>query len=214
MKAFIFDFDGVIIDSERHWDNDAYDVYHSFIPTFTRKDDADLKGRNMHDIYAMLVQKFGLTLTKDEYMKIIDRYASTVYREKAVLIPGVQALIKRLQDAHIPIAIASSGELTWINIALERLNMRGVFPLIVMAADVGVGKPDPAVYLETARRMGVKPEECIALEDSTNGIKSATAAGITCIAIKHPWGYPQDLSQADRIVESMDEVTMELLEGF
>lgn len=214
MKAFIFDFDGVIIDSERHWDRDAYDVYHSFIPTFTREDDADLKGRNMHDIYKMLVEKFGITLTKDEYMEIIDRYASSVYREKSQLIPGVQDLIRRLQDAHVPMAIASSGERTWINIALERLNMANVFPLIVMAADVGIGKPDPAVYLEAARRLEVEPKDCIALEDSTNGVASAKAAGMTCIAITHPWGYTQNLSRADMIVKSMDEITMELLKSF
>lgn len=211
MNAFIFDFDGVIVDSELHWDKDAYDVYRSFIPSFTREDDKNLKGRNIDDIYTMLVKDFGLTMSKSEYKGIIEDYASDMYEKRAQLLPGTMELIERLRQQSIPFGIASSGERQWVDLTLKRFDMTDTFEHIVMAADVGIGKPDPAVYLEAARRLGADPSTCVAYEDSTNGLRSAKAAGMTCIAIKHEWGYQQDLSLADLVVASHDELTDEVL---
>lgn len=211
MKAFIFDFDGVIVDSEKYWDKDAYDVYHSIAPSFTREDDAALKGRSIQDIYPMLVRDFGVTMSEQEYRTVITEYADRLYSERTELLAGIRALIDRLQRKSIPIGIASSGELKYIHLILEKYGMMDIFDPIVMAADVGIGKPDPAVYLEAARLMGCTPAECVAYEDSKNGVAAAKAAGMTCIAIRHDWGYEQDLSAADMIVTSHDELTEEIL---
>ncbi len=214
MKAFIFDFDGVIVDSELHWDKDAYDVYKSIVPSFTREDDRNLKGRSLVEIYGILVSDFGATIGKNEYFAIVDRYAQTLYGEKAKLLPGIRELIARLDKLSIPIAIASSGERRWIDLILEREDLKKHFQHIVMATDVGIGKPDPAVYLEAAKRLGHVPDDCVAYEDSTNGLRASTSAGMFSIAIKHPWGYVQDLSLANIVVESHDELTEETLRSF
>lgn len=211
MNAFIFDFDGVIVDSELHWDRDALAFYQTIIPSFTREDDKNLKGRNLNDIYKMLVSDYGVTMSKEEYNSLIDTFADRLYKEQTQLIAGTKELIERIRELKVPIAIASSGERRWINVVLERMNMTDVFNPIVLAADVGIGKPDPTVYLEAARILNVDPVTCVAYEDSTNGLRSAKSAGMTCVAIKHPWGYEQDLSLADMIVTSHDELTAEIL---
>lgn len=211
MQAFIFDFDGVIVDSELHWDNDAIQLYQSLLPNFTRKDDAKLKGRNVRDIYRSLVQDYGAAFSWEEYMESMNVYARTMYAEKAQLIPGILALIDRLQERSIPLALASSSEREWIEIAIKRLDLTYIFTHIVTATDVGIGKPDPAVYLEAARLLKQEPTACIALEDSTHGITAAKSARMKCIGLSHPWGYVQDLTAADTIVEKIDDITMDLL---
>lgn len=213
MKAIIFDFDGVIVDSEYHWDAHSLGVYRTFIPTFTKDDDMKLKGRNTHDIYEMLVQNYGFQMPKEQYLEIIGKFAHQVYAEWTKPLPGVQDFIERLKQRSIPFGIASSGHHEWINIALHRLNLN-MFNTIVTAQDVGIGKPDPAVYKEAARQMGFDPKDCVAIEDSTNGLLSAKGAGMKCIALHHTQGYIQDLSLAELVIEHFDELTEEVLMKF
>lgn len=205
--AVIFDFDGVVVDSELYWDAGTVDVYREMVPTWTEEDDRTLKGRNVHDIYEMLVRDHGATFDKQRYLDHIDAFATSIYAEKTQPMDGLLDLVDRIAAARIPIAIASSSERRWIDLALARLRIEEVFPVIVTARDVGRGKPDPAVYLEAARRLGVDPAACAAIEDSTNGILSAKAAGMTCIGLLHMGGaYAQDLSQADIIVDGLREI--------
>lgn len=214
MKAVIFDFDGVIVDSEYHWDAESLKVYQSFIPSFTKEDDMNLKGRSVHDIYTMLKEKHGVTFSKEEYLAYLEEFTKRIYGELTKPMPGVREFIERLNANNIPMSIASSGQHDWINLALSRLELDGIFNLIVTAQDVGVGKPDPAVYREAARQMGFDPKDCVAIEDSTNGLRSAKGAGMKCIALHHTQGYIQDLSEADLVIEHFDELTDEVLAGF
>ncbi len=213
MKAIIFDFDGVIVDSEYHWDAHSLEVYREFVPTFTKDDDMKLKGRSTPDIYKMLIQNYGLTMPLEKYQEIIGKFAHRIYSEWTKPLPGVIELVERLQKRSIPFGIASSSRHKWIDTALERFNLTNIFNPIVTAEDVGIGKPDPAVYREAARQMGFAPEDCIAIEDSTNGLRSAKGAGMKCIAMHHTEGYIQDLSEADLVIEHFDELTDDVLNG-
>ncbi len=213
MRAFIFDFDGVIVDSEVHWDKHSFSTYKEIIPDFTEEFDKQLKGRNTHDIYDMLIRDFDFSMSKEEYMAHINKLTDEIYGKWSKLLPGLMELLDLLKKRSVPVGIASSGERMWIEPTLKRLGMEGVFDPIVTAKDVGIGKPDPAVYLETARQMGHNPADCVALEDSTNGVKSAKAAGMICIGLHHPGvGYAQDLSLADVQVNGLSEIDEEMLQ--
>lgn len=211
MKAFIFDFDGVVVDSEYHWDKHSLPTYKALVPAYDEAYDMQLKGRNTHDIYNMLVRDFGVTFTKEEYMAHIGQLTNQIYGELTKLLPGIESLVARLRAMNIPTAIASSGEREWIEAALKRLKMEQVFSPIVTAVDVGIGKPDPAVYLEAARLLNVDPTECVALEDSENGVLSAKAAGMYCIGLHHQEGYMQNLDNADVQIQLLEEITEEML---
>ncbi len=211
MKAFIFDFDGVVVDSEIYWDKYSLPMHREIMPAFDEEYDKKLKGRNMHDIYDMLVQDLGLTFTREEYLAYMSTLTDRIYGELSALLPGIQSLVELLRSWHIPTAIASSGARVWIEGTLERLHMKDAFSPIVTAVDVGIGKPDPAVYLEAARLMNVSPADCIAFEDSTNGVLSAKAAGMYCIGLHHEFGYQQNLKQADKEIWKVEELTEEYL---
>jgi beta-phosphoglucomutase len=213
MRAIIFDFDGVIVDSETYWDAETIHVYQQMFLDWTDADDRRLKGRNVHDIYDMLAGEYGFTMPKEEYMRRLNAFALGIYETRTQLLDGVTELVKLVKGRGLPSAIASSSEREWIDIALKRLGMVGVFQPIVTARDVGIGKPDPAVYLEAARRLGVPPADCLAIEDSPNGIKAAKAAGMYCIGLRHLDGkYPDPLSEADKVVTSLREIDDALLE--
>ncbi|HSS96836.1 MAG TPA: HAD family hydrolase, partial [Terriglobales bacterium] len=102
---------------------------------------------------------------------------------RALPMPGVSELLEYIVQAKIPCAIASSSPQTIIECVVSSRGWLEVFPLRVTADIVAAGKPAPDVYLETARQLGVLPENCLALEDSPNGARAAVAAGMVCYAV-------------------------------
>lgn len=213
MQAFIFDFDGVIVDSERHWRELGDTVFYpSIIPGWTHKDGARMMGLGFKAGHDMLVAEYGLQMPFEEYREKLGGLVTEIYMERLQLLPGLLPLIERIQKLELKIAIGSSGNRPWIESVLTRHNIREYFPIISSSEDVGDRtKPHPDIFLLAAKRLGIDPVECFVLEDSTNGIKAAKAAGMTCIAIKTDMSALQDLSQADKIVEHYDEITEEYL---
>ena len=122
-------------------------------------------------------------------------------------MPGVVQLVRVLQERGLTLAITSSAVRSSIETILIRLGLRDAFALIVDGSEVTNGKPDPEAYLVTARRLGVRPDECVVIEDSEVGVLAAKRAGMTCIAVRNPRAQTfQDLSAADRVVDSMEEL--------
>jgi len=137
------------------------------------------------------------------------------YRPDAVPqadVDGAVEAVRRL-GARFPLAVASSSNRPLIDTVLEVSGLKGCFQATVSSEEVARGKPAPDVYLEAARRLGVAPERCAAVEDSHSGIRSAKAAGMRVVAIPNP-SYPPDadaLAQADVVIRSLDELTPELI---
>jgi HAD superfamily hydrolase (TIGR01509 family) len=214
MKAFIFDFDGVIVDSERHWRKLDGTMFSDIAPGYDEDHAAAMMGLNLEAGYAYLVRELDMTMPFAEYRALLERHIHAVYHALAKPLPGLEALLDRLDAANIPIAIASSSERAWIEPCLERLGLHKRFRSISTPSDVGgKAKPHPDVYLHAAAMLRTEPTACIAIEDSRNGILSATRAGMGCIAISTDMNRKQDLSVAHARVRSLDEVTMGLLGG-
>ena len=111
----------------------------------------------------------------------------------------------------LPLGLASSSNRELIDLVLEAGGIAPLFRATVSSEEVARGKPAPDVYLEAARRLGVEPGPCVAVEDSHNGIRSAKAAGMTCVAIPNPAFPPGDaVEEADVVLGSLDELTPEL----
>jgi len=209
MRAFIFDFDGVVVDSERWWDPLMEALCARLIPTWRAGDNARLlTGANLQDNYACLRKEYDLSISQEEFEADIEKLIETIYGEKARLIPGVRELIRRLHEARIPIGLASSSKAAWIDRALDRLGLAEAFPIRVTGDDLkpGEGKPAPTLYLRAAAMLAADPEDCVAIEDSRHGVASAKAAGMYCIGLRNGMNEMQDLSQADEIVASLDGV--------
>lgn len=211
-KAFIFDFDGVIVDSERHWVLLDREFFPTLAPGFTEMHAAAMMGLNLRAGYDYLVRELRLPLQFEEYQELLKAKVHRVYHELASPLPGLEELIALLKRMELTIAIASSSEREWIDACLERLGLAHHFASISTPADVGgIAKPNPDVYLHAAKQCGADPSECIAIEDSRNGIAAAKDAGMACIAIQTDMNPHQDLSRADARVTTLAEVSEELL---
>lgn len=210
MKAFIFDFDGVIMDSQRHWDDGVVDVYKRTFPTL-KADKDEFLGRSEKDVFAMLKDDGHAPARSDEdHWKEIHGYATSVY-ERAPIVPGVIALMERLQKLDVLMGIATSSTSTWIIPCVERRGIRQFVSTIATADQVPFAKPHPDVYLLAADRLGIDPRECIALEDSENGMTAAKGAGMYGIGFI-PHGNPSRIPNADMHVRDFEELSTEWLE--
>lgn len=206
-SAIIFDFDGVLVDSERYWGPLLTDMLRSAIPGFREEDEKRCKGLNVHDTYAMLQREFGLTMGKEDYLAGIGRITDEIYGKLCAPMPGALALLERLAEAHVPAAIASSSQRAWIDTALDRFDIADHFRAIATAQETeGRGKPHPDVYLLAARKLGSTPEACLAIEDSRTGMASAKAAGMFCVGLRSDLNAEQDLSAADRMVTELESL--------
>ena len=131
----------------------------------------------------------------------------------ARLIEGIDALMSRLETLNIPMGIATASRSHWLEAALKRHGIEHRFAAVTTADDVTEGKPSPQVYLVTAKKLGVAPSDCVALEDSFQGLSSAKAALMYCIGLKTEGHLHrnENLSQADKLIDHPDRLTMEVL---
>ena len=207
MKAVIFDMDGVIIDSEQHWKKQELNLFGELLGEWTKEDQHDITGLNVKDTYEILTTKYGLPITYKEYMNKVENIALDVYRNKANLLDGLVDLLKELKQNNIPTALASSSLKEWIEIVMDRFDMRQYFDILVSAEEINApGKPAPDIYLITADKLGVKPENCIVFEDSTHGATAANKAGMFCIGLRNGFNKKQDLSMANIEIHGFKDI--------
>lgn len=207
MQAFIFDFDGVIVDSERHWLRADTDFFPSLVPGYDALDAKHMMGLGIESGYHYLVGRHGAFLPFEEYKRRVDAEVDDIYSSRAKLLPGIPALLDRLDALGTPVGIASSSRNIWVGQALKRLGIHRRFQAIKTGDDVGVRtKPLPDVYLLCAESLGLPATRCTALEDSDNGIKAAKTAGMTCVAIRTDMNEAQSLAEADLRIGHMDEL--------
>jgi len=213
MNAIIFDFDGVLVDSEHYWHVIEDKTYEKIAPRWTPQDHHRIVGMNFIDIHQLLTQKYDLRLSWDEFLSVATAIAKKVY-EQCTLTNGAQEFIESVQKQGIKIAIASSSRKEWICETLKRLGIAGYFSIITGSEDLkpGEGKPKPTIYLHAAERLKVEPQACIVIEDAKNGVLAAKAAGMYCIGFRNGVNDDQDLSKADRIIHSFKELDVEQLQ--
>ena len=200
--------DGVIVDSEKHWKKAELIFFNELLPQWTKEDQQKIIGLNVHDTHKVLTQKYGLKMAQNEFLEKVNEIAIHVYRELSQPLNGFMDLIKKLscqmqircggKTKNLKIALTSSSLKSWIDIVLERFELRPLFDVIISAEDInGHGKPEPDIYLFTAKKLDVPPEECIVIEDSENGVLSAKNANMFCIGLRNGFNEKQDLSAAE-----------------
>ena len=124
------------------------------------------------------------------------------------VLPGVAELLSSAEAEGVLVAIASSSTSVWVDHHLRRLALDQLFPVVITRDQAGAAKPEPAVYLKAAERLGVLPCESVALEDSTLGVESAKRAGMSVIAVPNRITARFDLSKADLVVPSLADVSL------
>jgi HAD superfamily hydrolase (TIGR01509 family) len=206
--AVIFDMDGVLVDSEAVWD----DVRKRFVEQRGGQwhDGAqrEMMGMSSVEWSRYVRDRLGVDMDPDDISKEVADRVADVYREKLPLLPGAVEAVKSLATEW-PLGLASSSNRHVIDLVLDLSGLADAFQATVSSEEVGAGKPAPDVYFETAKRMGVDSAACVAIEDSTNGIRSAHAAGMAVIAVPNQDfpPEPEALELADEQLASLTDLT-------
>jgi HAD superfamily hydrolase (TIGR01509 family) len=211
-KAVLFDMDGVIVNSERYWvEIEEEEILPSAVEGSA--DTSETTGMNFREIYDYLEERNEMTATKDEFVEQYEEAAHDIYGEKVDLQTDFRDLLADLREDGRTVALVSSSPHDWIDRMLDRFDLREAFDRVISAEEIdGKSKPEPDVYEYAADEVGTTPEDCIAVEDSTNGVKSAKRAGMQVVGYRNQSDDELDLSEADEVAESAEELRRILLD--
>ncbi|MFQ5796286.1 MAG: HAD family hydrolase [Candidatus Bipolaricaulia bacterium] len=203
-QAMVFDMDGVLVDGEKVW----LDVYEegefltSIAPDWSPEHKQDLIGLSVPALHRLLCDRFGVTLSLEHFRQYYNEVGREIYAERTVLMPKVQKTLSGLRQRDIPLGLASNSPREWIDITLERFELKPCFAAVVSGEEVARGKPAPDIYLEVVGRLGKRPRFCWAVEDTDIGVKVAKQAGLYTIGYRseHNHNHEQELDHADQIL--------------
>jgi HAD superfamily hydrolase (TIGR01509 family) len=214
IQAVVFDLDGVLIDSEPVWEEVRRGLVAErgghWAPDAQRR----LMGMSTPEWARYLSQDLRVGLPPDQVAReVIDRMTAR-YTEHVPLMAGAVDAVHRMASRW-PLAVASSAPATLIETVLDAAGLRSCFSVVKSTEQVARGKPAPDIYLAVTAELGCPPPECAAVEDSSNGLRSAAAAGLRVIAIPQP-DYPPDpdaLARAGVVLPSLAGLTEDAVQA-
>jgi len=212
IEAVLFDLDGVIIDSEPVWEQVRRQVVAEHGGHWAPDAQQRLMGMSTGEWARYLGSDLGVGLPPDTIAALVIERMEARYREQVPLLPGAVEAVRRLA-AHWPLGLASSSPPVLIDAVLDAAGLRDSFAAVMSTEQVPRGKPAPDIYLAVAPRLGRPPGKCAAVEDSTNGLRAAAAAGMQVIAIPNA-RYPPDpsvLRTASLVLTSLSQLTPEVI---
>ncbi len=213
IEAIIFDMDGLLIDSEPVWNEARKLMAAENGIDWTVDDHHNVMGVSTEEWTTYMIKRLNLTMNPADVQEAIIGAMEALYRQQIPFFPGALELIK-WANAHFPTAVASGSPRRLIDTVTGAPELEGMFKFTLAADEVGKGKPDPAVYLESAKRLGIAPENCVVLEDSGNGVLAGVRAGMYTINVPDPRfpPSPEKANQAQKICADLAEVMEHLKE--
>jgi len=214
IEAVVFDLDGVLLASEEIWDAVRERYVRERGGRYDEEVQRAMMGMSAPEWSRYLHEEAGVPDEPEAINRDVVERMLEAYRRELPLLPGAVEAVQRVAEAF-PLALASSSNREVFEAVLELAGLAEYFRATVSAEEVERGKPAADVYLEAARRLGVAPERCAAVEDSHAGIRSAKSAGMRVVAIPNA-SYPPDdaaLALADVVLESLDQLTPDRIEG-
>ncbi len=211
--AVVFDLDGVLVDSESLWDEVRRDLTLERGGAWQADAQQRMMGMSSTEWSAYMREDLGVPGTVKEISDAVVARMEERYRERLPVIDGALEAVGAIGERW-PLAIASSANRPLIDLFLAESGLAELFGVAVSSEEVARGKPAPDVYLSAATLLGVDPENCAAIEDSSNGLRAATAAGFVVVAIPNPHFPPaaDAVEGAEIVIDSIRELTPELLE--
>jgi HAD superfamily hydrolase (TIGR01509 family) len=207
-RAVVFDMDGLLLDTEILWHRAEVELFRRHGADFTWDDKMVVIGTSFAATSRYFAERLGRTPAEGD--ALVEEMLEIMHGELQQQVdsrPGAVELVDRLRG-HTRLALASNSPRRLVDTALSSARLTDAFEAIVTSDDVEHPKPAPDLYLLACERLGVEPVDALALEDSPSGIAAAKAAGLTCIAV--PQFAETDVSAADRVIDSLEELLAEL----
>ena len=209
IKGLIFDFDGLILDTElpvfQTW-QEIYQSYGCYLPLSSWAMNIGV-GADVFDPYEDLERQLGRPVDREQ-IRALRRRRQVKRIEAQPVLPGVREYIAEAKGLGLGIGLASSSSRDWVVGHLTRLGLEQQFDSIKCSDDVQLTKPDPELYLANLDSLGIQADEAVALEDSPNGIASAKAAGIFCVTVPNFLTSQLPLNDADLRLASLAEISL------
>src|SRR4051812_23179874 len=195
--AIIYDMDGLIIDSEPFWRQVEIKVFASVGLNITEKDCAELTGFRFDEVVDHWWRKSPWTGKSKEQVhdEVLDEMENAITHH-AQAMKGVLPSLDFFKTQNVKMAVASSSAMRLIKATVKKLNIESYFDLLVSAEHETHGKPHPAVFIRTAETLQVRPERCLVIEDSFNGLLAAKAARMKCLVVP----YPEDFNNPKLVI--------------
>jgi len=214
IEAVVFDLDGVLIDSEPVWERVRRRIVAEYGGHWAADAQDRLMGMSTGEWSRYMSEDLGVGLSPAAAADVVIAAMAARYREHLPLMPGAVDAVRRMA-ARWTVGLASSAPRSLIETVLDAAGLRPLFAATLSTEEVARGKPAPDAYLEAASRLGVAPAACAAVEDSSNGLRSAAAAGYAVIAVPHPKypPAPDALKGARLVLGGLSELTVEAVEA-
>jgi HAD superfamily hydrolase (TIGR01509 family) len=212
--AVIFDMDGIIIDSEEHWERARLAVVAEFGGTYHPDVARDVMGMSPPEWSRYLRDRIGIPLDAARIEREIVRQLVADYQRDRPFYPGAIDAVRAV-SARWPTAVASSSGRDLIDLVVSLADLQNAFTVTVSGAEVAHGKPAPDVYLKAAELLGADPRNCVAIEDSAAGIRAGKNAGMRVIAVPNAAFPPaaEAVALADVVLSRIAELTPAVIAG-
>ena len=210
--ALVFDLDGVLLESEQVWNEAKRALVEERGGRWSDQAPRAMMGMSSPEWSRYVRDELGVDLDPQAISAEVVARLERIYRDELPWIEGAREAVERLA-ARWPLGLASSSNREIIDLFLNLSGLAGLFTVTVSSEEVERGKPAADVYLDAARQLGVRAEDCTAVEDSENGIRAARGAGMRVIALPNSEWPPEAeaLELADAVIESLEELTPELV---
>ncbi|HVP20944.1 MAG TPA: HAD-IA family hydrolase [Anaerolineaceae bacterium] len=212
IKGLVFDFDGLILDTETPEYNVLQGVFQTYGATLPLSEYSAALGSSFEafDPFVYLEEKIKRPVDHKALYRDYKERSLDIIKQQP-LLPGVTQIMERAIQLSLKLSVASSSPHAWVSSHLVRLGLLDKFDFILTAEDVAHIKPNPELYLKSVQKMGIKPEEAIAFEDSPNGIQAARSAGLFCVAVPNPITLQLGTDHADMVIDSLLSLTLDSL---
>lgn len=213
MKAIIFDMDGLMIDSERLYFESERETARSFGKEVKDETLWRMMGRKPIESMQVFSDDLGLDIPAQKLVEIRNELYVGKLMKDLVPMKGLYEMLEEFKG-RMAMSIATGSPLKLLDLILDRLDIKSYFDVLQASDDIVNGKPDPEIYLKTIDKLGVRPEECIVLEDSSNGARAGKNAGCYTIAVPSEYTHMQDFSFVDYIAADLNDARAHIISSF
>ncbi|UCH92167.1 MAG: HAD family phosphatase [Candidatus Aminicenantes bacterium] len=202
MKAIIFDMDGLMVDSERLYHQAQQEINRQFNKTLPEKTRLKMMGRKPLESMKIFVEELDIPMDAEKVLEMRDNIMREKYKNHLVPLPGLFHIIDAF-SGKLKLAISTGTQQEFLDIVVDQLEIRDKFAVLQASDDIEKGKPHPEIYLKTCKKLGLKPEECIVLEDSLNGVLAGKRAGCYVIAVPSEYTKEENFDIADFVAADL-----------